>query len=63
MKKQQAKRGKFVWYDDSRPFEERVEALVKAMTVKEKVSQLLHDAPAVERLGIPAYNYLPQSVA
>jgi len=53
----QAKRSKFVWYDDSLPFEERVEALIKAMTVQEKVTQLLHDAPAVERLGIPAYNY------
>ena len=57
MKKVQAKRGKFVWYDDSLPFEKRVEALIKAMTVKEKVSQLLHDAPAIERLGIPAYNW------
>ena len=57
MKKVQAKRGKFVWYDASLPFEERVEALIKAMTVKEKVSQLLHDAPAIKRLGIPAYNW------
>jgi len=57
MKRLQAKSGKFVWFDDSLPFEERVEALIKAMTVKEKVSQLLHDAPAVKRLGVPAYNY------
>ena len=57
MSKLQAKRSKFVWYDDSIPFEERVEAIIKAMTVKEKVSQLLHDAPAIERLGVPAYNY------
>ena len=57
MKKVQAKHGKFVWYDASLPFEDRVEALIKAMTVKEKVSQLLDDAPAIERLGIPAYNW------
>jgi len=57
MKKLQAKRSKFVWYDDSLPFGKRVEALINAMTVKEKVSQLLHDAPAIERLGVPAYNY------
>ncbi|MBR3687597.1 MAG: glycoside hydrolase family 3 protein, partial [Lentisphaeria bacterium] len=62
MSKVQAKRGKFVWYDDSLPFEERVEAIIKAMTVKEKVSQLLHDAPAVERLGIPAYNYWSEAL-
>ena len=47
MSRLQAKRSKFVWYDDSLPFEERVEAIIKAMTVKEKVSQLLHDAPAI----------------
>ena len=57
MKNLQAKRSQFVWYDDSLPFEERVEALIKAMTVQEKVTQLLHEAPAVERLGVPAYNY------
>ncbi|MBO7406336.1 MAG: hypothetical protein J6V14_01795, partial [Clostridia bacterium] len=57
MKNLQAKRSQFVWYDDSLPFGERVEALINAMTVKEKVSQLLHDAPAIERLGVPAYNY------
>ena len=57
MKNLQAKRSQFVWYDDSLPFEQRVEALINAMTVKEKVSQLLHDAPAIERLGVPAYNY------
>ena len=57
MKALPAKRSKFVWYDDSLPFEERVEALIRAMTVKEKVGQLLHEAPAVERLGVPAYNY------
>ena len=57
MSRLQTKRSKFVWYDDSLPFEERVEAIIKAMTVREKVSQLLHDAPAIERLGIPAYNY------
>jgi len=62
MNKLQAKRSKFVWYDDSLPFEERVEAIIKAMTVKEKVSQLLHDAPAVERLGIPAYNYWSEAL-
>ena len=33
------------------------EALVGKMTVEEKASQLRFDAPAIERLGIPAYNW------
>ena len=33
------------------------EELVSKMTLEEKASQLRFDAPAVERLGIPAYNW------
>ncbi|MBQ7058410.1 MAG: glycoside hydrolase family 3 C-terminal domain-containing protein [Firmicutes bacterium] len=36
---------------------ELAEALVSQMTVEEKASQLLFDAPAIERLGVPAYNW------
>lgn len=35
----------------------RAEALVAQMTVEEKASQLRYDAPAIRRLGIPAYNW------
>ncbi|MER2143336.1 MAG: glycoside hydrolase family 3 protein, partial [Eubacteriales bacterium] len=31
--------------------------LVNRMTVEEAASQLRYDAPAIERLGIPAYNW------
>ena len=31
--------------------------LVSRMTIEEKASQLKYDAPAIERLGIPAYNW------
>ncbi len=31
--------------------------LVSKMTLEEKASQLKYDAPAIERLGIPAYNW------
>ena len=37
--------------------EKRAEALVAQMTVAERASQLKFDAPAIERLGIPAYNW------
>lgn len=36
---------------------EKAKKLVAQMTLMEKASQLRYDAPAVERLGIPAYNY------
>ena len=35
----------------------KAEALVAQMTVEEKASQLKYDAPAIPRLGIPAYNW------
>ena len=35
----------------------RAEELVSKMTLEEKASQLRYDAPAIERLGIPAYNW------
>ena len=31
--------------------------LVSQMTLDEKMSQMLYDSPAIERLGIPAYNW------
>jgi beta-glucosidase len=39
------------------PIDERVDDLIKRMTLEEKVSQLTNDAAAVPRLGIPAYNW------
>lgn len=38
-------------------FEKRVANLVSQMTLEEKVSQMVFDAPAIERLDIPAYNW------
>ena len=35
----------------------KAEAIVRQMTLEEKVPQTLHTAPAVERLGIKAYNW------
>lgn len=38
-------------------FEERARELVSKMTLAEKIAQLKYDAPAIERLGVPAYNW------
>lgn len=38
-------------------FLERARKLVSQMTLGEKIAQMQHDAPAIERLGIPAYNW------
>ncbi|MCC8136901.1 MAG: glycoside hydrolase family 3 C-terminal domain-containing protein [Clostridiales bacterium] len=35
----------------------KAEQLVSRMTLEEKASQLRYDAPAIKRLGIPAYNW------
>lgn len=39
------------------PVEQRVDDLLSRLTLVEKVSQLMHDNPAIERLGVPAYNW------
>ena len=45
------------YLDKTLSAEERAEALTDAMTVEEQVSQLRYDAFAVDRLGIPSYNW------
>ncbi|VXD14108.1 glycoside hydrolase family 3 C-terminal domain-containing protein [Marinoscillum sp. 108] len=37
--------------------ETRVDDLVSRMTLEEKVSQMVNEAPAIEHLGIPEYNW------
>ncbi len=37
--------------------DERIENILAQLTVEEKIAQLLHDAAAIERLSIPAYNW------
>ena len=39
------------------PVVTRVADLVSRMTLAEKVSQMVHHAPAIERLGIPEYDW------
>ena len=46
-----------VYEDAAAPIDERVDDLVSRMTLAEKVSQMVYDAPAIERLGVPAHNW------
>ncbi|MGB1252059.1 MAG: glycoside hydrolase family 3 C-terminal domain-containing protein [Candidatus Promineifilaceae bacterium] len=43
--------------DPALQINERVTDLVARLSLEEKCGQLLHDAPAIERLDIPAYNW------
>ena len=40
-----------------RSFDARAADLVSSMTLEEKVGQLVNDAPAIPRLGVPAYEW------
>ncbi len=52
-----SKAQQYPYQDTSLTFEQRVNNLVSLLTVEEKVGQMVNDAPAITRLGIPAYNW------
>jgi beta-glucosidase len=45
------------YLDTTLPLDQRVDDLLGRLTLDEKIAQLVNDAPAVERLGIPKYNW------
>jgi beta-glucosidase len=47
----------FPYQDPALSAEERASDLVSRMTVDEKISQMMNTAPAIDRLGIPAYDW------
>ena len=50
------------YLDPSLPIAQRVDDLVHRMTLEEKASQLVNQARAIPRLGIPAYNWWSEAL-
>ena len=48
---------KYPFQDSNLPIEKRVDDLVSRLTLSEKVQMMKHKSPAIERLGVPAYNW------
>jgi beta-glucosidase len=49
--------GPEIWKNPSQSLDARVHDLVSRMSLAEKVQQMRNAAPAIPRLGVPAYNY------
>jgi beta-glucosidase len=45
------------WLNTSLPIGQRVDALIGKMTVEEKVQQMRDHSPAIQRLGVPKYDW------
>ncbi len=55
--KQPVVTGRVIWKDATQPMAARVNDLISRMSLAEKVQQVRYAAPAIPRLGVPAYNY------
>ncbi|UOB19097.1 glycoside hydrolase family 3 C-terminal domain-containing protein [Abyssalbus ytuae] len=45
------------FYDAALSSEERIRDLISRLTLEEKAQQMMHNTPAIERLGIPPYSW------
>jgi beta-glucosidase len=46
-----------IWRDPAQSLQSRANDLIRRMSLAEKVAQLRNGAPAIQRLGLPAYDY------
>ncbi len=53
----QPKKARLAYQDYNLSTEERISSLLSSMTLDEKIDQMVYTAPAIKRLGIPAYNW------
>ena len=47
----------YLFQNPDLPIDQRVDDLVGRLTLEEKVQQMINTAPAIDRLGIPGYNW------
>ena len=47
----------YPWQDTTKSLDERVEWLVQNLTLDEKLSLMVHQNPAIPRVGLPAYSW------
>jgi beta-glucosidase len=47
----------YPFLDSGLPAAKRIADLLGRLTLPEKISQLVHDSPAIDRVGVPAYNW------
>src|SRR5215469_2445252 len=50
------------WFNPDLPTDQRVDALIAQMTLTEKASQMVNQARAIPRLGVPAYNWWSEAL-
>jgi beta-glucosidase len=50
------------WFNPDLPTDQRADALIGQMTLTEKASQMVNQARAIPRLGIPAYNWWSEAL-
>jgi beta-glucosidase len=46
-----------IWRDPSHLLKDRINDLIRRMSLAQKVAQLQNDAPGITNIGLPAYNY------
>lgn len=56
-KERKEKTNTLSFYNTSLPVNERIKGLISKLSLEEKVSLMMHESPAIERLGIPEYNW------
>ena len=51
-----------IWRDPAQPLQARAYDLIRRMSLAEKAAQLNNTAPAIARLGLPAYDYWSEAL-